>query len=314
MITTMFPADKVVELFSHAHKMSTTALPVLNRAEDLEAFDRNILDTTPHMCGSAPGSRALHEIHLFMLPIWTTDFNMNNDHITKYREVIKMFNATMGADDSNPYFKIMKDPILALNFVDTGYVTVMQSSLYVLSNDRMEVIKACHQLATMFSLAGLQVVREKIEASAYGIVGVPQTDEEADKYGKYFEFHIRVTRKDASLMSDLTPEELTSLEKTSEFLTSHFGVPVPLSYNRSKTDVAGGQRYLNIRVRNKGMTTIRPILKYINQYIDENTPFKVQKTISEFVWYDSFETMDDGWINPKGLAYGLPDVDSSLLD
>jgi len=299
----MFPADKVVELFSNAHKMSHTALPVLNRPENLDAYDSNVLDTTPNMIGTTPGSRALNEIHIFM----------KSDDVEKYKAVVKMFNETMSADESNPYFKPMKDPILALNFVGSGYVTIMQSSLYVLSNDRSEVIEACHQLATMFSLAGLQVVREKIEASAYGITGIPQTDADADKYGKYFEFHIRVTRKDAAVTNDLTADELKSLEETSEFLTSHFGVPVPLSYNKSKTDLIGGnQRYFNIRARNKGMETIKPILAYIKEYIDSSTPFKTCKTISEYVWYDTFVDMDKGWIDFDHVPSGLPTIDASF--
>lgn len=310
----MFPADKVVELFSNAQKMSPTALPILNRPDDLDAFDKIILDSSPHMVGSNLGSRALHEIHLFMLPLWTTDFSMDNEHIKRYKQVVEMYNTTMGTDTSDPYFKPMKDPILALNFVGTGYVTVMQSSLYVLSNDRAEVIEATHQLATMFSLAGLQVIREKIEASAYGISGIPQTDDDAVKYGKYFEFHIRVTRKEAAVTNDLTDDELKSLEETSKHLSEHFSVPVPLSYNRSKTEVAGGQRYLNIRIRNKGMKSIGPILKYIKEYIETYTLFKVVKIISEYIWYDNYEKMDDGWINPKGESYALPSVDPSLLD
>jgi hypothetical protein len=59
----------------------------------------------------------------------------------------------------------------------------------------------------------------------------------------------------------------------------------------------GYQRYLNVRFRQLGLNSIKEKLNEINVAIVELTCFKVIKTISEYVWYDTYVELDKGWID-----------------
>jgi hypothetical protein len=197
-------------------------------------------------------------------------------------------------------FKEMKSPILCLKFKDIGYVTVMQMSLYVMSNSRRDVINMSHEIANVFQAAGLQVVREKIEATAFGLRGIPITQEEVLKWNKYFEYHLRVCRADGNLEDALTDEELSLLEDISKRFCedyARFNTRVPLSYNKTRE----AQRYLNARF--DGMTRDEAYgwVKKIRDAINETGVFKVMKIISEWVWYDTMRPMDAGWIDFPAL-------------
>ena len=93
-------------------------------------------------------------------------------------------------------------------------------------------------------------------------------------------------------------DELAALKSVSRELSSRFDVPVPLSYNQSKegTD-EGHQRFLNVRFRKCGMDAVKPRLAAVSEAIDATGLFKVRKTISEYVWYDTLPRLDHGWID-----------------
>lgn len=292
----MFPVAKFDELCSLVSIGVESQGLIKNTPENQAEYDAKILATTPEMTAKI-GSGSLHEIHIFLEPIWAGDSkSIDYKVVDRYNQVVENFNRLMSGTHDD--FKIMKNPLLALKFKKVGYVNVMQSSLYVLSNDRAQVIKMSHQLAHLFSLAGFTVIREKIEATAHGIIGIPESNDDAKKYGKYFEFHIRVQRKDATIIEPLMDEELEILEEISSRFETKFNTPVPLSFNRSKEGSEGGhQRYLNIRTRGLGSTESFKRVKEIHEAIDKETPFKVAKVISEYVWYDTFTALDSGWID-----------------
>lgn len=309
----MFDTNKINELFEWACSLSDKQGQILNWSG--ESFDKSILNSTPEMIGKS-GINALQESHIFLLPVWDEKSNpIDWELVKKYNQVVDKFNMVM--IDSYPNWKQMKNPLLALNFVNKGYLTVMQSSLYLLSNNKEEIINCTHLLAKLFSLAGFVVVREKIEASVYGIDGIPLTNDDASKYTGYFEFHIRVesnenknlilssisiSNSDSILGSNsdqvpLSREELKVLDLVSDEFTEKFGVPVPTSFNRSTHIDGGYQRYLNVRFRNTGSSEALSKVKEIVTKINNETNFKVVKVISEYVWYDTFVELDKGWID-----------------
>jgi hypothetical protein len=260
------------------------------------SYDKEVSKSTPEMIGRGriPG---LQESHIFLLPVWNEESNpINWDLVSKYNDVINKFNTHM--ENTYPNWKPMKNPLLALNFVSQGYLTVMQSSLYLLSNDKADIINCTHQLANLFNVAGFTVIREKIEASVHGIDGIPQTNDEANKYSGYFEFHIRVESK--SLSGDKLPldsKEIELLDTISKEFEQKFNIPVPTSFNRSVHLDGGYQRYLNVRFRNIGAEEAMNKVKEITSKINETTNLKVVKVISEYVWYDTFVELDKGWID-----------------
>jgi len=234
---------------------------------------------------------AQHEIHIFLAPL-----NTDAETVQRYEEAVAEFNHRSGADS-----RTMKPCHLALVFRgDAGMentVRVMQSAQYIYDNDMERVVTAAKVTAQYFRDCEFQVLRVKIEASAYGIEGIPQTSSH-DFPGRYFEFHIAVRRTDAQVHGPLLDEELSALKQASRELSQKLGVPVPLSYNQNKegTD-EGHQRFLNVRFRGCGMTEIAPRIKEVTRAINETGVFTVRKVISEYVWYDTMPEMDKGWID-----------------
>lgn len=259
-------------------------------------YDNHVIHSSPEMIGKS-NIPALQEIHIFLAPVWDATTNLIDEAlIVRYNDVVKEFNNVM--IDTYPNFKEMKNPVLSLKFANIGYLTVMQSSLYVLSNNKAEVIQCAHMLANLFKTAGFVILREKIEASIYGINGIPESKEEIDKYGNYFEFHIRVEHK--SPTSDKIPlasKELQELENISSEFQEKFGIPIPLSFNRSTHTDGGYQRYLNARFRGIGSVEASAKVREICNKINETGNLRVVKTISEYVWYDTFVDLDKGWID-----------------
>jgi hypothetical protein len=255
---------------------------------------------------------ACHEIHTFLGPV-LTDATMNDygQVVGKYKAVVAKWNAEqlpfLQQRDKTVKHVEMKAPVLTLVFRDgqaENPVTVCQSARYVFCNDMGKVLKLCDEDAEFFAAQGLQIVRKKVEASAHGIAGVPQTMQEALAYPHlYFEFHIKVQHQDASVpnvpvpMSDAEQVELRSLANV---LSAQLNRPIPLSYNREKNegnlDNGGCQRFLNVRFYNEGMQEIAPKLAAITQAIESTGAYKVLKTISEYVWFDTNKAMDHGWI------------------
>lgn len=256
---------------------------VLNRISNDEAYRQSY----PVMKGI--GYPAVHELHVFLAEI-----NPDETRVQNYYKTVEEWNRQHAHLTDK-----MKACFLALVFRGADgtekTVKVMQSARYFRSDDSDEAVRQIHQDADFFVQRGFTVIREKIEASAYGISGIPQTDEETKLFDtKYFEFHIKVG-KDC-----LNEKEIVLLREISRQFTKRFQIPVPLSYNCNQDALAGDglghQRFLNVRFRHKGLGSINPLLKEINQAIT-STGLKVIKTISEYVWYDSFSALDIGWID-----------------
>ncbi len=296
----MFDTNKFNELVEWAQLLSDKPGQILNWSG--ESVDKSILNSTPEMIGRG-GTPALQEAHIFLLPVWDEKSNpIDWELVKRYNQIVDKFNSIMNS--SYPNWKQMKNPLLALNFVNQGYLTVMQSSLYLLSNNKQEIIDCTHMLAKLFSAGGFVVIREKIEASVYGIDGIPKTNIDAEKFTGYFEFHIRVeanvNTNETNSNGDRVPlsqQELKVLDMVSKEFTEKFGVPVPTSFNRSVHVDGGYQRYLNVRFRNTGSDEALLKVKEIVTKINSETNFKVVKVISEYVWYDTYVELDKGWID-----------------
>lgn len=242
---------------------------------------------------------ATHEIHHFLLPL-----NPDNDTLQRYFDLVEQWN------QKHPSTLPMKPCYLALIYRKDGIeeeVCVMQSARYFRSNDTDLVIEQCKNDTHFFESNGFTVVREKIEASAYGINGIPLTDDVAQKYPKYFEFHIKVKQKDTDEYAAITKNEVNQLKSIATLFTKHYNIPIPLSYNKVNKDGKGHQRFLNARFREQGLNTIKPKVDSIKNTINETSCFTVTKVISEYVWYDTNTQMDHGWIDftPEEFAKAL---------
>lgn len=262
---------------------------VLNRIADDQVYK----STYPQMKGK--GAAATHELHIFL-----ADLNPSEQRLEQYYTAVNDWNKLHPELTDK-----MKACFLALVFRspsgDEQTVKVMQSARYFRSDDSDQVVRNIHEDADFFVSKGFSVVREKVEASAYGIEGIPQTDEETKvNETKYFEFHIKVGSKEHEDNQPLDDKEIEKLKAVSRQFTEQFSVPVPLSYNCNKDGVSGDgqgyQRFLNVRFRDQGIDTIKPKLDLFKNAID-SVGLKVIKTISEYVWYDSFTQLDKGWID-----------------
>lgn len=263
---------------------------VQNRIGDDKAYAQ----TYPRMRGKNEAA-ATQELHTFLAPL-----NPSEQDLERYYGAVQDWN-----DEHPELTDKMKACYLALVFRgEEGKeqtVKVMQSSRYFRCDDQEEVVRQMHADADYFASQGFDVLREKIEATAYGIEGIPQTHTDVEKFpSKYFEFHIKVSRQDREDTRSLTPEEVDQLKKVSRLFSQKFDVPVPLSYNCNRDQVTGDgkghQKFLNLRFRGKGIKEIAPLLKEVTAAIEQEG-FRLLKTISEYVWYDSYQKMDVGWID-----------------
>jgi hypothetical protein len=280
-------------------------MTVLNVIENDKAYK----STYPDMRGEGKSIGAAQELHIFL-----SELNPSQDRVQEYYSVVEKWNQL----HPDLTYK-MKPCYLSLVFRDAKgdeqTVSVMQSARYVRSNDTDYVVQQSHEDAQWFVKHGFSVIREKIEAEAHGIEGIPMTDEEMNRYPtKYFEFHLKVGRVDQGDFSEMTTDEIEQLKEISRKFTQKFDVPIPLSFNNNRDqhtgDKLGHQRFLNVRFRNKGLNSISPKVEEIKQAINDTGKFKVLKSISEYVWYDSFTALDHGWIDYspeelEGLMAGL---------
>jgi hypothetical protein len=236
-------------------------------------------------------SEALHEIHIFL-----SDLNPSDETLQKYNQAVDEWNS---AHSELSY--LMKACFLALVFRDSNgvdnVVKVMQSARHIKSNDTSFVVQQCHDDANWFKQRGLPVVREKIEAMAYGIKEIPLI---ATPDGKYFEFHIKLGRKDREKVCPIEASEIEELKMISQLFSHQFKIPVPLSYNENKNqfnqDGEGHQRFLNVRFR-KGRDECVKYVRLVESAVNTQTAFNVLKVISEYVWFDTYTDMDKGWID-----------------
>jgi len=236
---------------------------------------------------------ALHELHCFLLPL-----NPEQKFIDLAMEATQKYNEKY-ASELKGY--PMKMCFLALLFRTAGVVRVLQSARYFRSDDQDEVIKEIYKDAAFYQEFGFDVVRIKIEANAYANKGIPNTDEEAKEWPKYFEHHIKVEHKTSKSNDALPKEEEEALANVSKQMGELYSVPVPLSWNNlaneGNEDNPGYQRFLNIRFRNTGVKNCQKNVENLTKSINEKTPFKVVKSIDEYVWYDTYTAMDHGWID-----------------
>ena len=240
-------------------------------------------------------SKATQEIHIFLAPL-----NPDEQTLQRYYDAVVEWN-TDHPDTSDK----MKACHLSLVFRDSDgnetTVRVMQSARYYRCDDTVKVIAESEKDKKWFEERHFQVIRNKIEAIAYGIDGVPTSDEDAKQKGKYFECHIKVGRKDGSETMPITEAEIDELKSIARQFSHKFHIPVPLSYNHNKnkfnTDGQGHQRFLNVRFRDMGLDSIKPKLQEIKDAINSQTSFKHIKDIFEYVWYDTAPEVDKGWID-----------------
>lgn len=252
----------------------------------------SVSNVLPELTGTN-GNNAVQEIHIFL-----KDLNPTPETLQLYNAVVDEWNSL----HPNTADK-MKACFLALVFRDPegkeNVVKVMQSARYLRCNSTAETVEEGHADAKWFEDHGLAVIREKIEATAFGINQIPLTLD-ALPSGKYFEFHIKVGRKDREKTCPIEPDEIDILQAISLQFSQQFRIPVPLSYNENKNkfndDGEGHQRFLNVRFR-CGRDAAVQCVKAIESAINEQTPFKVLKTISEYVWFDTLPELDRGWID-----------------
>lgn len=88
-------------------------------------------------------------------------------------------------------------------------------------------------------------------------------------------------------------QELADLKILSAKLTEHYARPVPLSFVNNQFH----QRYLNVRFDNLGSHSAKEKVQEIEKSISDTDEFVWDKTISEYVWFDSFRDLDSGWID-----------------
>lgn len=257
---------------------------IKNRIQDVKEYLKD-----------APVIKGMSEIHIFFEPI-----DPQPETVIKFEQICKQLNEKYG------YKKgfMIKACHLSLDFRNQGYLRVMQSSRYISSDNQMSVIEACYaeanEMQNMFIQAfdageikeHVNVIREKIEAGA-SESGVPETDDEAKKYSHYFEYHIKIMRKDENNMNPMSLHELNELKLLSENLTKKYSRPVPLSFVNNQFH----QRYLNVRFDQSGNEVTNKKVAEIERSIDATDNFAWDKTIREYVWFDSLRALDKGWID-----------------
>jgi len=235
-----------------------------------------------------PEIEGLSEIHIFLAPL-----NPDQDTLNKYHAAVEEYNQSELKDTVNK----MKGVFLCLNFRTLGDVNVMQSSRYIHSNSTNEVINEAYKDGEWFKNHGFTLLRHKIECVA-SAKNVPLTQIESEQFNnRYFEFHIRVRRKNTEGSDEaelvITDNEIDLLKQISFNFTKKYKTPVPLSFNQSNR----GQRYLNVRFANCGSEVARQRANEVKEAIEQSNELTWVKTISEYVWYDDFRQLDSGWID-----------------
>lgn len=189
----------------------------------------------------------------------------------------------------------MKGLLLQLDFVQRGFVGVLQSSRYcqgTVADARREAAAD----AAMLRAAGFTVLREKVEAVASND-GVPldASDESRMPPGRYFEFHLLIRRGDGD--GTLSASDMGALRGLASDLSSRFGTPVPLSYNQFKP----GQRFLNLRTYGLGRREADERVAQIERAVGE-LGLAVTKVIREYICADTNKALDQGWLEPLASA------------
>lgn len=265
------------------------------------------------------GEQILYEFHIFFLPL-----NPSDEILEVYKRLCESLTEELKKKyPDNIGDRIVKNCVLALpikSFSDKSSkritedyinaksetVRVMQTSCYMTCASLEKAIEIMKFQAEFMQrgfneafnnkeISQVNVCREKIEIGS-NAKGVPEDDNEENNY---FEYHIRVVPKKLEDNSKdntpepMTEEELQELENMSNELTKHFNVPVPLSYTNNNLY----SRYLNIRCENVGNKKADEIANSVAAKIKENERFKVDRTIREYIVYDTYRKLDAGWID-----------------
>jgi hypothetical protein len=200
-------------------------------------------------------------------------------------EVIEAFRAACAGAEAP-----MKALLLNLDYVNKGYVAVLQTSRYV-QGDVAAARAAAAADADVLRRAGLSVIREKVEAVASD-EGVPKDDADArsSPADRYFEFHVLINGKDRALSED----DMRSLRAIASDFSARLGVPVPLSYNALKPS----QRFLNLRSRGVGLDRAMEPVRALEGAVEALGDLEVKKVIAEYICFDSNRAVDNGWLEP----------------
>ena len=184
----------------------------------------------------------------------------------------------------------MKALLLNLDYVDRGFVGVLQSSRYVEGN-LSAAIDAVYVDAAVLRAAGFTVIREKVEALATNR-GVPHSRAEASSSSsaRYFEFHVLIDGKHRSLDDD----DMGSLSALSKTFARKLARPVPLSFNAMKPS----QRFLNLRSVGIGLEEASAVVDELRSAIEGPGLLEVNKVIAEYICFDSNRAVDNGWLEP----------------
>lgn len=184
----------------------------------------------------------------------------------------------------------MKGLLLELDYVNKGFVGVLQSSRYV-KGTFDDAKRGTEEDAKLLADAGFEVVRKKIEAVATSD-GVPKTMADAAHSPKdrYFEFHLLIDRKSGPIAD----EDVASLRTIAHAMSEKLGQPVPLSYNALKP----AQRFLNFRARGCGLDDAMVHVRELEEQITKTGELSVVKVISEYICADDNRALDDGWLEP----------------
>ena len=220
-----------------------------------------------------PALTGRFELHVFVEPL-----NPPEAKVTAFREAC--------AAATPP----MKALLLHLDYVDKGFVGVLQTSRYV-DGDEAVAREASHHDAEVLRAAGLTVIREKIEAMADD-AGIPVTPAEgrAAPADRYFEFHLAIDGKQKPLSED----DMRGLRGLSAEFSARLGTPVPLSYNALKPS----QRFLNLRFRGVGLDEAMVTVRALEAAIEALGDLEVKKLISEYICFDTNRALDNGWVEP----------------
>lgn len=214
------------------------------------------------------------EIHVFVGPL-----DPSMDRVVRFRSVCAEAPAPMRA------------LLLHLDYVDRGFVGVMQTSRYV-TGDVAVAREAVRADAAVLRKAGFEVIREKVEAVAVN-PGVPQITEQArsSPAERYFEFHLLIEGHEGPL----SEADAAAVQGVSKRASSRLSQPVPASYNALQP----GQRFLNLRApRGVGLTDAMRSVRALQREIESVRNLSVKKVVAEYVCFDSNRAVDDGWLEP----------------
>lgn len=240
--------------------------------------DQSEVAVAPDVCGT-------FELHVFVAPLDPDP------------ETVERFQAVCREHSSEK--RRIKALLLYLDFVDRGFVAVMQTSRYVQSS----LHDAWHEIgrdADALRDAGFEVVREKIEAISTND-HVPEDRDEARRIagGTYFEYHLQIARADEGPeprpSRDITTDDEAGLRALATSLSRDLATPVPLSYNALKPD----RWFLNARTYDLGRQESMARVQQIHDAIEATGTLRVTKVIREFIVGDTHKGLDNGWLEPR---------------